>query len=433
MTYEQILTRFQVVRRYEDKAQCTCPVHSDQQASLTVSRGRNSTILYCHAGCNYRDILSAVGLSPKDLYYDDSRPQSGNWRSYIERREGRQIEAVYDYVGYQTGSYLYTKLRLTGKKMLYGLLTNNRFTYGLGGHSRKELKGIYAPNGLEALNKAITEGKPIFYVEGEKDTNTLATRGYTAMTAGGVNDWQPEFAEPLRGAEVVILADNDTPGKQLASRVLADLQGIAKSVRIVIPTPDLPKADISDYFAKGHNNQEFEQLIKSSVTDTTVGSPTSITDTTVPKDTQLNTDDIRQLLMYKIEYDKDGNEKSRKLIQSVKNFEIVLDNDCRFKSKIKFDEFSQQTNLMGNTPWETSGNNYRAWSSFDDSALFSILQSDYGLNNRNDYFDALKNVAMRNRFHPVRDMLNSLEYKGEGYIRSILPNYLGAACKFRLI
>ena len=109
------------------------------------------------------------------------------------------------------------------------------------------------------------------------------------------------------------------------------------------------------------------------------------------------------------------------------SFEIVLDNDCRFKSKIKFDEFSQQTNLMGNTPWETSGNNYRAWSSFDDSALFSILQSDYGLNNRNDYFDALKNVAMRNRFHPVRDMLNSLEYKGEGYIRSILPNYLGAA------
>ena len=328
---------------------------------------------------------------------------------------------------YQTGNYLYTKLRLTGKKMLYGLLKDNRFRYGLDGHTRRELKGIYAPGGLGGLNKAIAEGKLIFCVEGEKDANTLATRGYTAMTAGGVNDWQPESAELLRGAEVVILGDNDEAGKQLASRILADLRGIARSARVIVPVPDVPKADISDYFAKGHNNQEFEQLIKSSVTDTTVGSPTSVTDTTVPKDTQLNTDDIRQLLMYKIEYDKDGNEKSRKLIQSVKNFEIVLDNDCRFKSKIKFDEFSQQTNLMGNTPWETSGNNYRAWSSFDDSALFSILQSDYGLNNRNDYFDALKNVAMRNRFHPVRDMLNSLEYKGEGYIRSILPNYLGAA------
>ena len=427
MTYDAILTRFQIARRYEDKAQCVCPAHEDKQASLTISRGRSSTILYCHAGCSYRDILSAVGLSAKDLYYDDSKPQSGSWRAYIEKREGRRIEAIYNYVDYQTGNYLYTKLRLEGKKMLYGILKDGRFRYGLDGHSRKELKGIYTPGGLGALNKAIMEGKQIFVPEGEKDANALATRGYTALTAGGVNDWQPEFAELLRGAEVVILGDNDEAGKQLASRILADLRGIARSARVIVPVPDVPKADISDYFAKGHNNQEFEQLIKSSVTDTTVGSPTSVTDTTVPKDTQLNTDDIRQLLMYKIEYDKDGNEKSRKLIQSVKNFEIVLDNDCRFKSKIKFDEFSQQTNLMGNTPWETSGNNYRAWSSFDDSALFSILQSDYGLNNRNDYFDALKNVAMRNRFHPVRDMLNSLEYKGEGYIRSILPNYLGAA------
>lgn len=393
-----------------------CPAHEDKQASLTISRGRSSTILYCHAGCDYRDILSAVGLSVKDLYYDDSKPQSGSWRAYIEKREGRQIEAIYNYIDYKTGNYLYTKLRLEGKKMLYGILKDGRFRYGLDGHSRKELKGIYAPNGLGALNKAIAEGKLIFIPEGEKDVDTLATRGYAAMTAGGVNDWQPEFAELLRGAEVVILGDNDSPGKQLASRVLADLRGIAKSARIVIPTPDVPKGDVSDYFEAGHNNEDFEKLLQSSVTDTTV-----------PKDTQLNTDDIRQLLMYKVEYDKDGNEKSRKLIQNVKNFEIVLDNDSRFKSKIKFDEFSQQTNLMGNTPWETSGNNYRAWSSFDDSALFSILQSDYGLNNRNDYFDALKNVAMRNRFHPVRDMLNSLEYKGEGYIRSILPNYLGVA------
>ena len=131
------------------------------------------------------------------------------------------------------------------------------------------------------------------------------------------------------------------------------------------------------------------------------------------------------MLMYKVEYDKDGNEKSRKLIQSVKNFEIVLDNDSRFKGKIKFDEFSQQTYLMGSAPWETSRNNYRAWSSFDDSALFAILQSDYGLNSRNDYFDTLKNVAMRNRFHPVRDILNSLKWDGKNHIRKLLPDYLG--------
>ena len=284
MTYDAILTRFQIVRRYEDKAQCVCPAHEDKQASLTISRGRSSTILYCHAGCSYRDILSAVGLSAKDLYYDDSKPQSGSWRAYIEKREGRRIEAIYNYVDYQTGNYLYTKLRLAGKKMLYGILKDGRFRYGLDGHSRKELKGIYTPGGLGALNKAIMEGKQIFVPEGEKDANTLATRGYTAMTAGGVNDWQPEFAEVLCGAEVIILADNDTPGKQLASRILADLRGIARSARVIVPVPDVPKADISDYFGAGHSNEDFEKLIQSAV-----DSPTSVTDSTVPKGTPLNT------------------------------------------------------------------------------------------------------------------------------------------------
>lgn len=285
MTYDEILSHFEVVRRYDNKAKCRCPAHDDRQASLTISRGQSSTLLHCHAGCNYRDILSAAGLSTKDLYYDDSRPQTGNWQTYVEKREGRKIEAIYDYVDYQTGNYLYTKLRLTGKKMLYGLLKDNRFKYGLDGHTRKELKGIYIPDGLGALNKAIMEGKQIFVPEGEKDTNTVATRGYTAMTAGGVNDWQPEFAELLRGAEIVILADNDTPGKQLASRILADLQGIAKSARIIIPTPDIPKGDISDYFATGHGNEDFEKLIQSAVTDTAVGKYTP--GGPVPKGTSL--------------------------------------------------------------------------------------------------------------------------------------------------
>lgn len=158
---------------------------------------------------------------------------------------------------------------------------------------------------------------------------------------------------------------------------------------------------------------------ETAVTDITIGD-------SVPKGVFLNLDDVRQMLMYKVEYDKDGNEKSRKLIQSVKNFEIVLENDSRLKGKIRFDEFSQRTFLMGNTPWEKSRNNYRAWSSFDDSALFSVLQSDYGLNNRNDYFDALKNVAMRNKFHPVRDLLNSLQWDGQEHIKGLLPDYLGA-------
>lgn len=414
MTFEEVVSRFEVKIRYKDRVQAVCPVHPDKQASLTITRGRTGTLIHCHAGCDLESILNAVGLKKSDLFYVDKQ-QSNSWQRYVESRERRRIEETYDYVDCN-GAYMYTKIRLAGKKLLYGILKDNRFQYGLGSKNRRELKALYF--NPKALKQAILEGKNIYYCEGEKDCNSLIKRGYTTLTAGGTCDWQPEFAAVLKGANVIILADNDQPGRQLACRVEDDLKEVAKSVKVIIPTPDLPKGDISDYFVAGHTNEDFEKLIQSAVTETVLSD-------SVLKDTPLNLDDVRQMLMCKIEYDKDGNEKSRKLIQSVKNFEIALDNDGRFKGRIKFDEFSQQTFLMGNTPWEKSRNNYRAWSSFDDSALFSVLQSDYGLNNRNDYFDALKNVAMRNKFHPVRDLLNSLEWDEKPHIKDLLPDYLG--------
>lgn len=416
MQFDEVLTHFQIQKRYGDKAQARCPCHDDKQASLTITKGRRSALLHCHAGCNFEDIIQKVGLKKQDLYFEE-RPPGSSWRAYVEGREHKRIEAVYDYVSSVNGEYTFTKIRMQDKRMIYGVLCNGRFTYGLMGKHRKDLKSVYG--NLKDLNKAIAENRPIFIPEGEKDVDTLTKRGYTALTYGGSGDWQSEFATLFKGAEVYILADNDEPGRKVANAILTDLKGIAKSAKVIVPVPDIPKADISDYFAAGHSNEDFEKLIHSAVTDKTVGGPE-------PKSIPLNLDDVRQMLMYKVEYDKDGNEKSRKLIQSVKNFEIALDNDSRLKGKIKFDEFSQQTYLMGNTPWETSRNNYRAWSSFDDSALFAILQSDYGLNSRNDYFDALKNVAMRNRFHPVRDLLNSLKWDEREHIRGLLPDYLGA-------
>lgn len=416
MQYDEILTHFQVQKRFGDRAQARCPCHDDKQASLTITKGCRSALLHCHAGCNFEDIIQKVGLKKQDLYFE-KRTSGSNWRAYVEGREKKRIEAVYNYVSAINGEYAFTKIRMQGKQMIYGVLCNCRFTYGLGGKHRKDLKSIYGD--LKALSKAIAEGKPVFIPEGEKDVDTLTKRGYTALTYGGSGDWQSEFAILFKGAEVYILADNDEPGCKVANAILSDLQRVAKSAKVIVPMPDIPKADISDYFAAGHSNEDFEKLLQSAITDITAGG-------LEPKSIPLNLDDVRQMLMYKVEYDKDGNEKSRKLIQSVKNFEIALDNDSRLKGKIKFDEFSQQTYLMGSMPWETSRNNYRAWSSFDDSALFAILQSDYGLNSRNDYFDALKNVAMRNRFHPVRDLLNSLKWDGQEHIRGLLTDYLGA-------
>lgn len=256
--YEENLQHFQIVRRYKNRAQCRCPCHKDKQASLTVSKGRKCTLIYCHAGCKLDDILQAAGLEKKDTFYE-SESREMDWKRYIEKREHRKVEATYDYVSSVTNSYVFTKIRLEGKKLLYGIIENNRFSYGLKGQNRKQLKAIYGS--LEAIKKAIREDKPIFIVEGEKDVNSLKRQGYTAFTYGGVNDWQSDFSEILRDANVIILADNDAPGKAVAQRIYDDLKGIARNRKIIIPMPNIEKADISDYFAAGHSKEEFETLI----------------------------------------------------------------------------------------------------------------------------------------------------------------------------
>ena len=282
MQFDEILAHFQVQKRFGDRAQARCPCHDDKQASLTITKGRRSALIHCHAGCNFEDIIQKVGLKKQDLYFEE-RPPGSSWRAYVEGREHKRIEAVYNYVSYINGEYAFTKIRMQDKRMIYGVLCNGRFTYGLGGRHRKDLKSVYGD--LKALNKAIAENNPVFIPEGEKDADTLTKRGYTALTYGGSGDWQSEFATLFKGAEVYILADNDEPGRKVANTILSDLKGIAKSAKIIVPVPDIPKADISDYFAAGHGKEEFEKLIQSAVTDITAGG-------SAPKGTQL----VRKLI-----------------------------------------------------------------------------------------------------------------------------------------
>lgn len=257
--YESNLQHFKISKRYGSRAQCKCPAHNDKQASLSVSMGEKCTLFYCHAGCTLDEILSAAGLEKKDTYYEQSI-QTVDWRKYVEKREQRKIEAVYNYVSFN-GQYAFTKLRFAGKKIMYGRLENERFIYGLPRNTpRKSLRAVYGD--LKRLREAIQADEAIFIPEGEKDVDTLLKRGYSAFTYGGCGDWMSEFAELVRNAKVVILADNDNPGIAVANAILDDIKGIAKSAKIIIPMPDIPKADITDYFEAGRTKQEFEQMIK---------------------------------------------------------------------------------------------------------------------------------------------------------------------------
>lgn len=260
MTYNEVLSHFTVKQKHRDKAQCICPAHNDREASLTVSKGDKGTVIYCHAGCETEKVLGAVGLSVRDLFEDDPIQSTGErWRAYVEGREKRQIEGVYRYVDLN-GNYAFTRLRLSGKKFIYGIMDGDRFNYGLRGKSRKSIPAVFCES-LQGLQTAIEKGQRIFYCEGEKDVRTVNSHGLTGVTCGASGDWVSDCSALFQGADVVILQDNDQPGEKSARSVEKDLRSVARSVRIVVPTPDLDHGDISDFF-KDHTVGDLEALLK---------------------------------------------------------------------------------------------------------------------------------------------------------------------------
>lgn len=378
---------------------------------------------------------------------ETSRPR---WINYLEEKKKCRYIEHYNYSlislkGEYLG-YAFTKVRVIhqikkkddngdevliwDKTLIYGTLNGDYIKCKL----EKKAKDTFAIYGSSvfAIQEAIDRQETVFYTEGEKDVNTLMEKGYTAVTCGGSGDWKSDASILFQNANVIVLADNDKPGGKLASTVVKDLKGIVKSIKIIVPMPNTPKADITDYFEAGHTVEEFKNLIKT-------GDDTESICADVQQDQKQDTGKKRSViqkskdevaggpaLVFKFldcNYDEDGNVKSVK--QLVHNFEIVMDKDSRFAGKIRLNEFAQQPYLYGSVPWENE-NNCRAWSSHDDSALFSLIQADYGLKSRQDFADALKNVSMRNKFHPVRELLDSLTWDGKEHIRSLLPEYLGA-------
>lgn len=167
------------------------------------------------------------------------------WITYLERKFNAKYIEHYDYfLTDQSGKavYAYTKVRLQDKagkkKLIYGRFNGDRFILGLQGKKAKDILAIYGSS-VFAIQKAIDRQETIFYVEGEKDANTLMEKGYTVFTCGGSGDWKKGVSEIVRQANVIILADNDRPGEQLAYQVMQDLQLIANNVSIIKPMPDI--------------------------------------------------------------------------------------------------------------------------------------------------------------------------------------------------
>ncbi|MBE0567946.1 MAG: hypothetical protein IH621_18475 [Krumholzibacteria bacterium] len=227
-----------------------CPLHNDSNPSFSYNPETGQWS--CFAGCGKGDVFGFLqeerGESFKEVMLwlcqelGVDPPGSGNERP-----------KTYDYTD-ENGKLLFQVVRKPGKKWA-------QRRPGKNGGWAWNVKGVRRV--LYRLPELIARpDEPVYVVEGEKDADRLASIGLLATTnPAGAGKWQDKYADTLCGRDVVILPDNDDPGRKHAAQVARSLRGVARAVKIV-PLPDLPdKGDVSDWLDWGGSREALEALV----------------------------------------------------------------------------------------------------------------------------------------------------------------------------
>ena len=249
---------------------CSCPCHYDEVPSLHISQGYKSDnnggkviVMNCKAGCLTEDILAEIGATMTELTGEDPIREklADHFRGSLGA--GSYVADIYDYTDLN-GAYLYSKVRIEGtdngkKAIRYARIDREAgsFISGKGGVDG----GIF---NAVAVKEAIQQGRRVYICEGEKDVRTLQHLGFIACTYGGANDWRKEYSALFKGADVVILPDNDEPGRQVSAQILRNLKEAAYKIKVVVVSR-LEKGDITDYIEKESGTREsFIELVDES-------------------------------------------------------------------------------------------------------------------------------------------------------------------------
>ena len=96
-------------------------------------------------------------------------------------------------------------------------------------------------------------GGEILWPEGERDVDSLSSINLPAFTFGGVGDGVPdEIGKFLKDRRLVILADNDEPGRAHAEKKAAIAHAAGAAAIKILHFDELPpKGDVSDFIASG--------------------------------------------------------------------------------------------------------------------------------------------------------------------------------------
>lgn len=282
---QSILDLLEGVRQTGGGWSAKCPAHDDQQASLSVSEGDGGRVLmHCHAGCGFDAICESLNLKPADLMGGNSisgpRPKpkvktatihptrekavaAARWmveQGWNEKHNGKSVklgDPDYSWCYPDAAECVFEVLRWQlpdGEKAVCPIRPVP------GGWSTTRPEGqlpLLCGRDLAAVNEVVI-------VEGEIKVDQARSLGFAAAcSAFGANSASRSDWSQLAGKSLVILPDNDDPGRKYADDVARIVTALSPPARVrIVQLPLLSiGGDLVNWVNAGGTREELLELI----------------------------------------------------------------------------------------------------------------------------------------------------------------------------
>lgn len=248
---------------------------------------------------------------------------------------------------------------------------------------------------LPELRAASPADGVCFVCEGEKDTDNLRKLDCVATTnSGGAGKWRDDYSNFFKDWDVVILPDNDGPGRNHGEQVWRALKGVAHSVRVLMLPGLADKGDVSDWIAAGGTKAKLLELVELLPAD---------------EEPAQNTDWFAQFLL----------SRTGEPLPILANALTGLRNDVGLKDRLSYNEMLCQPMLSRSPPVPIGDHEITEIHEYLQRLALRRISRD-------NVMWAIYSHARKSPYHPLRDHLNQIAWDGQARLETWLAVYLGA-------
>lgn len=275
-----------------------CVFHNDKTPSLRLSDKGNKAIYHCFGCGEQGDILNFIckmdnidnmtalkraydilGMELKYKVNIDRENKVENFKNFIKtskstitkNKENYKLEDTYIYFD-EDKNPLYCKIKYKNSSGKKYFITKSLIEMSIGykyGESKDFEVCKKVPYNLAQIKKNILKDDWIFFVEGEKDVETLRNINLPATTIH-TRKWNNSYDEYLKNAKVIFIGDSGRAGEEFKNFIVEKLKKCCKGLKI-IDLPGIEKIgdgknkDVTDWIESGKTKKDLLEVIKKSL------------------------------------------------------------------------------------------------------------------------------------------------------------------------